>query len=59
MQETVQIFAAVEKLRLVNGGKREWVEVYDWRLVESLSKIEDTSNNMRYDVWRHFWIGAA
>lgn len=53
--ETVQIFKAIEKLGLVSGGKREWVEVYDWRLLQGL----ETAKKMRYDLWRHFWIGAA
>jgi hypothetical protein len=59
IKETVQIFTAIEKLSLVDGGKREWVEVYDWRLVERLSKTEENGNKNRYDIWRHFWIGAA
>jgi hypothetical protein len=58
-KETVQIFKAIQDLNLVKSdGKREWVEVYDFRIVEYVSKIE-MGNRMRYDVWRHFWIGAA
>ena len=58
-QETVQLFKAIQDLKLIKSdGKREWVEVYDFRLVECVSKME-MGKRMRYDVWRHFWIGAA
>jgi hypothetical protein len=38
------------------GG--EWVEVYDFRIVECVSKMEMEAK-ARYNFWRHFWIGAA
>jgi DNA ligase-4 len=58
-QETAQIFKEIQCLNLVKSdGKREWVEVYDFRLVEYVSKME-MGKRMRYNVWRHFWIGAA
>jgi DNA ligase-4 len=58
-EETVQLFKAIQDLNFVKSdGKREWVEVYDFRLVECVSKME-IGKRMIYDVWRHFWIGAA
>jgi DNA ligase 4 len=60
VQETVRIFEAIQDLNLVKGdGKRDWVEVYDFRIVECVSKVERGNFRLRYDIWRHFWVGAA
>jgi DNA ligase-4 len=59
IQETVNMFKAIQNLNLVRGdGRREWVEVYDFRIVECVSKMEMEAK-ARYNFWRHFWIGAA
>jgi DNA ligase-4 len=59
IQETVKMFKAIQNLNLVRGdGRREWVEVYDFRIVECVSKMEMDAK-ARYNLWRHFWIGAA
>ncbi len=58
-KETVQIFKAIQDLNLVKGdGKREWVEVYDFGIVECVTRME-FGKSVTYDIWRHFWIGAA
>ncbi len=58
------------ELRRSNGA-REWVEVYDWRLLEAIAKDETQSHGGRNgttaeerraktrELFRKFWIGLA
>lgn len=56
---------AVEFIRQISSmglrrpsGKKEWVEVYDWRLLETISAIE-RGEKIEYDPWRRSWIVAV
>jgi len=40
------------------SGKKEYVEVYDWRLLEIIKK-SDKGKKLGYDVWKRCWIGGA
>jgi DNA ligase-4 len=39
-------------------GIGDWIEVYDWRLLEYITAIEQ-GKPATYDPWRHYWIGAT
>jgi hypothetical protein len=39
-------------------GKKEWVEVYDWRLLESIHDLE-IGKTVAFDIWKHHWIAAV
>lgn len=48
------------------GGRREWVAVYDWRVLEKLTELETSGRDRDpgaydydYDPWRQFYVGLA
>jgi DNA ligase-4 len=56
---TVGVLKEIQALQLRRpSGRKRWVEVYDWRLLESLAKAEQ-SHEIDFDMWRRFWVGAA
>ncbi|KAL2760634.1 hypothetical protein ACRALDRAFT_2130781 [Sodiomyces alcalophilus JCM 7366] len=62
---TRDLFLYIEKvnLRLPDGG-REWVEVYDWRVLEEMTRHEDSSDGplrkaTRKGIWEKWWVGLA
>lgn len=48
----------IGRLRLKRKGRKEWVEVYDWRLLEISTKIEQ-GQPREYDPWNRCYIGAV
>jgi DNA ligase N terminus len=57
-QPTVDFLKRVGRLGLMKKGKKEWVEVYDWRLLESIAKV-DRGKALTFDPWDRSWIGAV
>ena len=67
-KETVDFLSNIEDLNLkhrVKKGKRdgkgrmwtkEYVEVYDWKLVEAIAKI-DLGKEFDYDPWQRHFVG--
>lgn len=51
----------VEEANLqTRSGKREWIAVYDWRVLEKVTELESLGSGMgNYDPWRQFYIGIA
>ncbi|KAI1131176.1 hypothetical protein F5Y10DRAFT_79048 [Nemania abortiva] len=42
------------------GGEREWVTVYDWRVLESITEQELQEKSLRpKDPWRRFYVGIV
>jgi DNA ligase-4 len=42
------------------GGEREWVAVYDWRVLECITEQEEKENSLRgKDPWRRYYVGIA
>lgn len=39
-------------------GEKLWVEVYDWRILECIGKI-DQGKQLKFDPWKRCWIGAV
>ncbi|KAJ8126525.1 hypothetical protein O1611_g7111 [Lasiodiplodia mahajangana] len=41
-------------------GEREWVAVYDWRVLESITEQEEQEKSLRLrDPWRRFYVGIV
>ncbi|KAI0106469.1 hypothetical protein GGR51DRAFT_171296 [Nemania sp. FL0031] len=41
-------------------GEREWVAVYDWRVLESITEQEQQDKSLRpRDPWRQFYVGIV
>jgi hypothetical protein len=59
LPQTVQFLKRVESLnmRRSKGGKF-WVEVFDWRILECIAKV-DRGKELGYNPWRRCWIGAV
>lgn len=53
---TGEIEAAGLKRR---NGDREWVDVYDWRILEELSDIESGKKKPEMNPWRRYYVGIA
>jgi hypothetical protein len=58
VEESVRFLKHVGKLGLRRKGKKEWVEVYDWRLLECITKA-DRGKDYEYNPWKRCWIGAV
>lgn len=69
--QTVEFLREVQNLSLetlATQGKRkrnreevmvkEWIEVYDWRILEAAAKI-DQGKEYDYDVWKRNFIGTV
>ncbi|KAI1425865.1 hypothetical protein F5Y12DRAFT_744990 [Xylaria sp. FL1777] len=43
------------------GGEREWVAVYDWRVLETITEQEEQgkSSSRGTDPWRRFYVGLV
>ena len=58
-KSTVDFLKRIEKLNLRRSkGKKEWVEVFDWRILEAIAKV-DRGKELGYNPWRRCWIGAV
>jgi len=57
-QPTVDFLKRVGRLSLTRNGKKEWVEVYDWRLLECIAKV-DRGKELTFNPWDRCWIGAV
>ncbi len=58
IEQTAAFLKKIGKLGLKRKGKKEWVEVYDWRLLECFTKVEQ-GKETGYDPWKRCWIGAV
>ena len=70
-EATVAFLQKVKQADLRRRGDREFVLVFDWRILEVLTKEETTcrqggsSNDARFDmksagdIWKRYWIGLA
>ncbi|KAI0470862.1 hypothetical protein GGR56DRAFT_657971 [Xylariaceae sp. FL0804] len=78
-EATAAFLREIEAARLTRGGsgsrsgQREWVAVYDWRLVDSLTEREKIEKNRgggggrggqkgapaAFDPWRQWYVGIA
>jgi hypothetical protein len=57
--ETAEFLKQIGNLKLKSPqGEKQWVEVYDWRILECIGKI-DLGKELTYDPWRRCWIGAV
>jgi hypothetical protein len=54
-EATVEFLDRSRKLKLTRKGRRETVEVYDWRLLEYATKM-DLGKEFSYDPWARSWI---
>lgn len=67
---TEDFIAQIQALQLKGkNGERDWVEVYDWRLLEAVTKHEAkqarTGNTNRFaggstrtrEIFRKYWVG--
>ncbi|KAH6655122.1 hypothetical protein BKA67DRAFT_226795 [Truncatella angustata] len=41
------------------NGQRDWVSVYDWRILEDITKIESGAPDKGPDPWRSRYVGLA
>lgn len=57
-ERTAQFVQKVLKLGLKRKGKREEIEVYDWRLLECIAKL-DGGRKLNYDPWERCWMLAV
>jgi hypothetical protein len=58
VEESVKFLKQVGNVGLRRKGKKEWVEVYDWRLLECITKAE-RGKDYDYNPWKRCWIGAV
>lgn len=59
-KQTAQFLRQIAKLKLRDGGNKEkdWVCVYDWRLLESIGKA-DQGKTLSHDPWVRLFIGKV
>jgi hypothetical protein len=57
-QPTIDFLKQIGRLNLTRKEKKEWVEVYDWRLLECITKV-DQGKKMTFNPWDRCWIGAV
>ena len=60
---TAEFIARVSRLNLMRRGrggeeKKEWIEVFDWRILEAVAKL-DRGEEKGYNPWRRNWVGAV
>jgi hypothetical protein len=57
--ETIAFMREIEGLGLKrSSGEREYIEVFDWRLLEKIA-VEEGGRELGYNVWKRYWVGAA
>lgn len=42
-----------------SNGDREWVHIYDWRIVEEITDIECRKRKPEMDPWRKYFVGIT
>lgn len=58
-KETEEVIRHIQELRLTKpSGSKEWIDVYDWRLLEHVGKVGKCTE-ITEDVWRRYWIGSV
>ncbi|KAK5993454.1 hypothetical protein PT974_06885 [Cladobotryum mycophilum] len=63
--ETRQLLACIEAIRNdMPEGRRDWISVYDWRVLKHVSILEDDSVTKKYydgfhDPWRRWYCGLV
>ena len=71
-EQTVEFLQRIQGLNLRRGTRKrkgkgkgreretqkQWVEVYDWRLLECVAK-QDRGRELGYNPWRRCWMGAV
>lgn len=55
---TVKFLKSVAMLVSKKKDKKNWLGVYDWRLLECLGKV-DQGKQLSYDSWKRCWIMAV
>ncbi|KIM99558.1 hypothetical protein OIDMADRAFT_146213 [Oidiodendron maius Zn] len=57
--DAAEFMRRIESLDLKTPQREKlWVEVYDWRILECVGKV-DQGKELTYDPWRRCWIGAV
>jgi hypothetical protein len=59
--KTVEFLNRISTLELKKpSGEKEWVEVYDYRLLEMVAKVDrNIDREPGYNPWGKCWIGAV
>ncbi|KAM3068978.1 hypothetical protein ACMFMG_004155 [Clarireedia jacksonii] len=58
-EDTIAYMREIEHLGLKrSNGDREYVEVFDWRLLEKIA-MEEAGSRFSYNIWKKYWVGAA
>lgn len=58
-EETIAFMREIESLGLKRSNReREYVEVFDWRLLARIA-MEEAGNEFSYNIWKRYWVGAA
>lgn len=58
-QKTAEFLKAIGNLNLkTSRGEKQWIEVYDWRILECIGKV-DQGKELTFDPWQRCWIGAV
>ncbi|KAI0871420.1 hypothetical protein GGS24DRAFT_61482 [Hypoxylon argillaceum] len=59
-EATEAFLQKIKDAALKRGGEREWVTVYDWRVLEFITEQEELEKSSRVrDPWRRFYVGIA
>ncbi|KAL7625078.1 hypothetical protein AAE478_004292 [Parahypoxylon ruwenzoriense] len=60
-EATAEFIRKIEEAGLKRkNGKREWIAVYDWRILEDVKDLESTKGRQRnIDPWRNWYVGIA
>jgi DNA ligase-4 len=57
---THEFLRTIERAELKRrNGQREWIAVYDWRILEDFTNIETGAGQRGLDPWRHRYVGIA
>jgi hypothetical protein len=58
LDQTVEFLKSIRRLNLKRSrGQKQWVEVYNWRILECIAKA-DRRQSLDYNPWRRCWMGA-
>lgn len=59
-EATINYMRKIEAANLrCRNGEREWVSVYDWRILEDITKMESGVSGKGLDPWRTRYVGLA